>query len=64
MMEDKLEKKPSRVKQKKRYLLRVLEQQEAEQEIKRYEDSETTGGPSRLDGGRPDSRQRRKGEFQ
>lgn len=38
---------------KKRYLLRKLEEQEAEQEIKRYEDSETGSESPQLDGGRP-----------
>lgn len=42
--DDKNEQEPSKKrKYKKRYLLRMLEQQEAQQEIKRYEDEESLG---------------------
>ena len=35
---------------KKRYLLRKLEEQEAEQEIKKYEDQQPASDPPRQDG--------------
>lgn len=63
--DDKNEQEPSKKrKYKKRYLLRMLEQQEAQQEIKHYEDCETGSDSGAMDGGRFDPRQRRKSEFQ
>ena len=37
---------------KKKYILRVYEEQEAKEEIQQYEDSETGSDPNQLDGGR------------
>ena len=48
---------------KKRYILRVYEEQEAQQEIKQYEDSETGSSAVRLDGLGFDGLRRSEGEL-
>lgn len=48
---------------KKRYILRVYEEQEAKEEIQQYEDSETGSGVVRLDGLGLDGVRRGEGEL-
>jgi hypothetical protein len=48
---------------KKRYLARKIQEQEAEQEIKEYEDRSDEGGTDRLHGERFIGRERRSGKL-
>ena len=57
------EKKTEQERGRKRYLERLIEEQEAEKEIQEYENSEDGSGPDRLDGQRLEYRQRSEGKF-
>lgn len=57
------EKKTEQERGRKRYLERLIEEQEAEKEIQEYENSEDGSSPDRLDGDRLEYRQRSEGKF-
>ena len=57
------EKKTEQERGRKRYLERLIEEQEAEKEIQEYENSEDGSSTDRLDGQRLEYRQRSEGKF-
>lgn len=57
------EKKTEQERGRKRYLERLIEEQEAEKEIQEYENSEDESIPDRLNGDGPKYRQRSEGKF-
>ena len=57
------ERKTEQERGKKRFLERLVEEQEAKEEIKEYEDSRDEGDPNRFNGDGPKYRQRSEGKF-